>query len=463
MKKTLLFGLAIYMSNAVSAQTMVKEMDGADTRFIPGNYMKNGQAAIYFSSDEYGYTDEGQQMYNAEIYDFELNPLKSFNFQILHPYTIYERRASSGSKELSKVITDSGLDILGLPAVTDMQARKEAFIAFYYDQFKDTNPALTMESLTAGCRVEGSTIYISLPFNKESNYYQYGEYLKTVEVYLDSNDRYGYRYTYAATVPVYNGEWTVATWYDVPMSNFCTPRCTDVAGMNHWNGGVYLPFSQTFFNDDEKFEYVRYNAEIVEGYGDVVHSVDANNPLYVLFGITENDRDGDGEEDFRSTHFGVKRTALEVVTEDGTTLYTFPLPETCEGNPTIEFFKSDNSILAQIGFNWKDENGRYMHTVRFYRIDKSAGVTKVIREENRMSATPNPVSAGTPIRMTIPDGKGNREVSVNSLNGEQVYSTNVESGITDISIPTQNLLSGIYLFTLTEDGNIIDSCKMIVR
>ncbi len=38
MKKTLLFGLAIYMSNAVSAQTMVKEMDGADTRFIPGNF-----------------------------------------------------------------------------------------------------------------------------------------------------------------------------------------------------------------------------------------------------------------------------------------------------------------------------------------------------------------------------------------------------------------------------------------
>ena len=36
----------------VSAQTLVKEMNGADTRFIPGQYMKTGEAAIYFSDDE---------------------------------------------------------------------------------------------------------------------------------------------------------------------------------------------------------------------------------------------------------------------------------------------------------------------------------------------------------------------------------------------------------------------------
>lgn len=70
---------ALTCASAVSAQTFVKEMNGANTRFIPGRYMKNGEATIYFSDDEYGYTD-GNSKYSAEIFDFELKALKSFNF-----------------------------------------------------------------------------------------------------------------------------------------------------------------------------------------------------------------------------------------------------------------------------------------------------------------------------------------------------------------------------------------------
>lgn len=83
---------ALTCASAVSAQTFVKEMNGANTRFIPGQYMKNGEAAIYFSDDEYGYTDGGSR-YSAEIFDFELKALKSFNFPILHPYSKFEERA----------------------------------------------------------------------------------------------------------------------------------------------------------------------------------------------------------------------------------------------------------------------------------------------------------------------------------------------------------------------------------
>ena len=130
----------------------------------------------------------------------------------------------------------------------------------------------------------------------------------------------------------------------------------------------------------------------------------------------------------------------------------------------IEFFKSDNSILAQVDFNWRDENDQYMHTVRFYRLDKTSGVADVIREENRMAASPNPVSSGVPVRMTIPAGKnGSRMVSITSLNGVQVYSTNIEANTTSLSIPTHNLSTGMYLFTLTENGNIMGNCKIIVR
>ena len=51
MKKLLSLCLMFSVSVSAFSQILVKEMDNADTRFIPGAYMKNGEAAIYFSQD----------------------------------------------------------------------------------------------------------------------------------------------------------------------------------------------------------------------------------------------------------------------------------------------------------------------------------------------------------------------------------------------------------------------------
>ena len=81
-----------------------------------------------------------------------------------------------------------------------------------------------------------------------------------------------------------------------------------------------------------------------------------------------------------------------------------------------------------------------------------------------MSASPNPVSTGTPVRLTVPAGdNGNRIVSVSSLSGVQLYSTIIDADTTELHIPTQNLTAGIYLFSLSENNNLISTCKIIVR
>ena len=41
--------LTLTLAITANAQNMVKEMDNAYTRFIPGAFMKNGKAAIYLS------------------------------------------------------------------------------------------------------------------------------------------------------------------------------------------------------------------------------------------------------------------------------------------------------------------------------------------------------------------------------------------------------------------------------
>lgn len=470
MKKAFIITIAAVLVGAsvVSAQTLVKEMKGADTRFIPGQYMKNGEAAIYFSDDEYGYKDGGSR-YSAEIFDFELKPLKSFNFPILRPYCKFEERASTGTQEKSRVINERRFAINeadGIPSTSDMEARKNAFINYIYETLRYTDPTVTLASLQNGSRVQDNSVFINVPFQKGNGWHEFEEYLKTIEAYLEPSGMWGFAYNYSIQIQKYNGEWSTRTWEDVPISNFCTPHCNDVAKLNDWNGGVYLPFSQTFFNDDEAFEYVRFKAEVAEGGESNFSSVSdgSQSPEEYLFGITDTDRDGDGETDHKRTVFGVHYTGLEVVNENNQVLYTFPMPDNAEGKPSVEFFKSDNSILAQVNYNWHDEQGRYVQTVRFYRIDKSTGgVAKVIKEENHITARPNPASKGTPVVVDLPASTSERTIRVNALNGSTIMSLKIEADETRVSVPTDNLPSGIYLITLSDKGHTTETCKIIVR
>lgn len=455
----MLFCLALTSTFCACAQTLVKEMENADTRFIPGAYMKNGEAAIYFSSDE-SYESNGY----AEIFDFELNLVNKFSFNYFHPYTVYERRLSTGTKALTKTLTsERGEWLGGAPATSDMKARKEAFIQLIYDMEGSYIPSLTLDYLRANARVDGTTIYVGIPINNGLPY-DFQEYLKSVEYYLNPDNKYGVTYNYATTVNTYNGDWDRATFYDAPVRNLIVAKCYDVASLNDWNGGIWLPFSQTFFNDDEKFEYVRLKAEVAEGSIGPNSSVsgDYQDAAEFLFGITSSDRDGDGEIDFRSTRYGLHISGIEIVTEDGNIIYSIPLAADCVDTPNVEIFKSDNHILAQIEYHWYDTDNNYTRTNRFYRIDKTSGVAKVVREESIVSATPNPASAGTPVVMTIPGGS-NRHVEVSNLNGTRMASYNVGADSPQVSIPTANLTSGMYLFSVIVDGRKVDTRKIIIR
>ena len=128
-------------------------MDGADTRFIPGGYMKNGEAAIYFSYNDYGYDSNSE--YTAEIFDFNLNPLKGFSFERLTPYWITESRKSSGVMEKIGVMNHriGEYYVSEIPPVTDMEERKDRFIHLYYDRKKHLDSSLILVSLTANASV----------------------------------------------------------------------------------------------------------------------------------------------------------------------------------------------------------------------------------------------------------------------------------------------------------------------
>lgn len=421
--------------------------------------MKNGEAAIYFSSDEYGYDTNGY----AEIFDFELKPIKEFSFNYFHPYTVYESRQSTGTKQLTRTLThELGEWLNGAPATYDIEARKDAFIQLILDMVGSYMPSLTFDYLSTNAHVEGTTIYVRVPIDDDLPY-DFKEYLKSVEYYFNPDNKYGVAYNYATTVSICNGDWQGSRFYDVPVRNLIVAKCYDVANLNDWNGGLWLPFSQTFFNDDEKFEYVRMKAEVSEGANGPSSSVDGGfDDAEYLFGITSYDRDGDGEEDVRSTRYGLHISGIEIVSEEGNVIYSIPLAADCADTPNVKIFKSDNHLLAQIEYYWYDSDNKYIRTNRFYRIDKTSGVAKVVREETNISAVPNPVAAGTPVVMTIPAGS-NRYVEVSNLNGARMASFAVGADSSQVFIPTANLSSGMYLFTVIVDGIKADTCKVIIK
>jgi hypothetical protein len=464
MKKSLLCIALGSIGLGAVAQTVVKEFTGGavPNRFIPGAYMKNGVAALYTSDNEYGY--DGAREYKAEIFDFELNPLKTFSFKTLQPYTVVESRATTGDIVKTKEIEREIRSLSSLADVSDMEARKTDFANYLCDTMQEFYYSIRGDVINSAT-IDGTTIYVPVPIAEDS-YYEYSEYLKSIKAYLKADNTYGYIYQYSITVPKCDGEWATSTTLSDAVSNFYTPHCIDVSNLNDWNGGLYLPFSQTFFNNDEKFEYVRYIAEIAAGGSadDPASIWSGDDAKKTLFGITDSDRDGDGVEDYKSTFYGIHYKGFEVVAEDGSVLYTFDT-QTTNTNSTIEFYKSDNHILVELWYVWEDESGNNHGATRFYRIDKAAAsAPMLLREEDHVTAAPNPASQGTPIVMTLPSESSKaRRVSVTSLNGGKVYDQTVAPGVSQVSIPTSNLSSGMYLFMVTEDGRKIDTCKILVK
>lgn len=457
--------MVMILSESGMAQTLVSEMSGANTRFIPGCYMKDGVAAIYFSEDEYGYTP-GSNKYVAEIYGFDLQPIKRFSFDTLIPYVMVSERAASGTVERVKVMFSDTYYTGPFPEVSDMDARKEAYVTQVYNDYRDYYTSMSLDELRSACRVSGDTVFVKLP--------SIGgvgggtdAYLKNTESYLTPADRRGIARTYSTIVPRYDGDMKETRADGSPVSHFMTPRCYDVDRLNHWNGGLWLPFSQTYFNTDDRFEYVRYKAYIgEEGEG----SSFQNNPYFdsaltTLFGITPSDRDGDGVKDYEVTHtYGVIYTGLEVVDEDGNLLFDFPLADKCLGKPSAYFYKSSNFILAEISFVVDDNTEFGSGVTRFYRLDNSASSPTLIREERRMITSPNPSIGGTPVEVKLPVSKGGvRKVMLSSLSGHQINMFPVAHDQDKVMIETSGMSAGIYLLTLTENGKIIETSKMMVR
>ncbi len=128
----------------------------------------------------------------------------------------------------------------------------------------------------------------------------------------------------------------------------------------------------------------------------------------------------------------------------------------------INVFVIDENIYIHVSWGEESTGG----TSYIFKYNKeNAGVTLVsASSEPSQAAYPNPVKAGQPLNIRCKQGIGNAVVNITGLNGTLVKSLNATTSAGGtLSIPTDGLAGGIYLYTVLARNRVVTSGKLVVE
>ncbi len=246
----------------------------------------------------------------------------------------------------------------------------------------------------------------------------------------------------------YTGEWKQGLkedsyyeeneWlWDVEMYPFCVGELrVDLAG-------IYA--TQTLFNNDEKWEFLR--------------------PIYteVVYNTRESDRDDDGEIDYKEITYRDKVKAYEIVSEGGNVLSSFLVPEGDDYTPRI--VKWDGEVYFGISVEKEISHYNYEEYTAIYSIDKNASSVKKIASTPAMRVSPALAERNSTVNVTLDAEtvKNGGELIITDSNGRTVGRSHVEAGQTSVPVTTDRMGSGVYNITLTEKGQKVENARIIVK
>ncbi len=187
--------------------------------------------------------------------------------------------------------------------------------------------------------------------------------------------------------------------------------------------------TQNLFNTDDKYEYLCAYYGFMKG------------------SVHENDRDGDGMIDERTTYYHTRITKIACESENGQILWQ------------IDAFDGYAYI-----YKWHGKF--YLHTENaLYLIDKEASALRTVQNTAAMKVFPtlaSPRDAIT-IELNAEGGDASRHLYISDAVGRIVDSRVVEAGKNSVSVDAGRFRSGMYNFTLEENGRVVDNGKIVVR
>lgn len=432
MKKHLLLSLfaASSIVGSLSAQSLTPAFQelydyeeirfGRELSIIPKAFTTNGQLECW--SYEYDAEKETVSLLDNDFQ--EKGKTISVNTETLTGYTVY--------KERERVISSS-------PTHTDTIGRYSKERIQRYLGYNEDN-LLTTEDIKKFIEEDryfsvkwiytepgtGYTVFLNVT---EGNYEEYTSTTLTRRGYIwNGSILSGINYYYDA---LYTGEWTerkennsAENIYD----RMCVLYYCDMDENSFTDEYFYL--TQNLFNTDDKYEYLVFSYELVES------------------SSSENDRDGDGTIDQQTIYYYPRATKLSCLSEDGHTLWQVDI----NGSESCNVYRINGKYYIKIGGI-------------FYLIDKESTGLQTVQNTAAMKVFPtlaSPSDAIT-IELNAEGGDASRHLYISDAAGRIVDSRIVEAGKNSVSIDAGRFRSGMYNFTLEENGRVVDNGKILVR
>lgn len=352
----------------------------------------------------------------------------------------------------------------------------EMYLNFYNMQMAEFTQENIVEYINSGYRIYFEDLLVSF------NSYIVDSIATESDgsmVFYTNAYAYRYEYNFGKQYPMLKFVWNksentltaVGTKYDVSLTGEWK-KSEEAYSLDEWLWDAAMtPFhvgqseglsgcaTQTFFNNDEKWEFLRPVFEEV-----------VNTDKYYTY---EKDNDNDGEIDYKQTRYVNKPKALEVVSESGNVLTTIALPEADYYYPLAIQWDGDTYFGLSISrrvetdeINPDTESYYYYeeYTV-IYSIDKNASSVKKIASTPAMRVSPAVANRNSTINVTLDaeTAKNGGELVITDSNGRTISRSRVEAGQTSVPVTTDRMGSGVYNITLTEKGQKVENARIIVK
>jgi len=251
-----------------------------------------------------------------------------------------------------------------------------------------------------------------------------GAYICVQKYYEDETN---YQYWYSDTVNVINSNLQVERSFvvdiDYPDSYDDRPlrlEFYDFDG-NLWQDDIFTRYTQTLFNNDNSFEYIK-----------PIYSTNTINSTYT---------------------YNVER--FDILSEDGSVVNTITLEDGYLARPYIYLIKFGNKFYIYIRVANSESEER---EAAWYRIDQQT--QSISRVENvPFKVFPTLTDRNSDITVQLEEGTNAREIVVVDAMGREVKSVPVQPGQREVKVSTRGLSAGLGFITDRKNNAV----KIIVR
>lgn len=425
MKKILLSGM-LFASLGMQAQIIGDKIENTSGIYIGESYLSgnftidNKSYFLSLSGDDFS-TDE-----TLKIFDDGLQLVKEITFPEINIRDGYEQR--SRAEEYSVEIMDK----------REYDQNLERYQGYFAGEIPTEEEII---AILAKWDFSVDTIFVEegckcFAQKDDYDYYKFSKFgykYPTTYYKLSGKNLYCISVSYSEKRK-YTGEWeTTENYYSLK------PICSvDYLDLN--NVGLYedseIRISQTLFNKDEVYEYVR--------------------PIYEEKVTSEEyDRDGDGEVDKISTYFDAVHAGFEIVNESGEVLQSIRFY-----SPKFDVFHQLIKINDKHYWVAYDDGETNEHEWYAFTPGFETGLKKV-QAPAGLSVMPSLAKRHQSITIETDDVSKNREVNIVDASGKSVWRQILPAGQKSIRVNAAKLSKGLNVVNV--DGEKEKSVKVIVN